>query len=110
MPTYDYRCQSCGAEFERFQKMSDGLLRKCPECGKLKLKRLMGTGAGIIFKGSGFYETDYKRKSSNNGSSGTGTSSTRSSSSSSSESKSESKNTSDKPDEKKPAKAAKSED
>ena len=68
MPTYDYRCQACGIEFERFQKMSDGLLRKCPECGKLKLKRLMGTGAGIIFKGSGFYETDYKRKSSSNGS------------------------------------------
>ena len=68
MPTYDYRCQACGAEFERFQKMSDGLLRKCPECGRLKLKRLMGAGAGIIFKGSGFYETDYKRKSSRNGS------------------------------------------
>ena len=63
MPTYDYVCSECGHEFERFQKMSDGLLRKCPECGKLKLKRLMGTGAGIIFKGSGFYETDYKRKS-----------------------------------------------
>ena len=63
MPTYDYVCAACGHEFERFQKMSDGALRKCPECGKLKLKRLMGTGAGIIFKGSGFYETDYKRKS-----------------------------------------------
>jgi putative FmdB family regulatory protein len=67
MPTYDYVCRACEAKFERFQKMSDGLLRKCPECGKLKLKRLMGTGAGIIFKGSGFYETDYKRKSSGNG-------------------------------------------
>ncbi len=67
MPTYDYRCQACGARFERFQKMSDGMLRKCPECGKLKLRRLMGSGAGIIFKGSGFYETDYKRKSSGNG-------------------------------------------
>jgi len=63
MPTYDYVCKECGHEFERFQKMSDGMLRKCPECGKLKLKRLMGIGAGIIFKGSGFYETDYKRKS-----------------------------------------------
>jgi putative FmdB family regulatory protein len=67
MPTYDYVCQECGAKFERFQKMSDGMLRKCPECGRLKLKRLMGIGAGIIFKGSGFYETDYKRKSSGNG-------------------------------------------
>ena len=63
MPTYDYRCRACGHEFERFQKMSDGLLRKCPECKERKLKRLMGTGSGIIFKGSGFYETDYKRKS-----------------------------------------------
>ncbi len=67
MPTYDYVCRACGAKFERFQKMSDGMLRKCPECGRLKLKRLMGAGAGIIFKGSGFYETDYKRKSSGNG-------------------------------------------
>ena len=64
MPTYDYVCSACDHKFEHFQKMSDGLLRKCPECGKLKLKRLMGTGAGVIFKGSGFYETDYKRKSS----------------------------------------------
>jgi putative FmdB family regulatory protein len=63
MPTYDYVCKECGHKFERFQKMSDGVLRKCPKCGKLKLKRLLGAGAGIIFKGSGFYETDYKRKS-----------------------------------------------
>ena len=63
MPTYDYVCRACGHEFERFQRISEGTLRKCPECGELKLKRLMGTGAGIIFKGSGFYETDYKRKS-----------------------------------------------
>ena len=63
MPTYDYVCGACDHKFERFQKMSDGVLRKCPECGKLKLKRLMGIGSGIIFKGSGFYETDYKRKS-----------------------------------------------
>ncbi|MEN8150162.1 MAG: zinc ribbon domain-containing protein [Planctomycetota bacterium] len=65
MPTYDYKCTGCGHEFELFQKMSDGAKRKCPECGKLSLKRLMGIGAGIIFKGSGFYETDYKRKSRN---------------------------------------------
>ena len=76
MPTYEYRCSECGHEFEEFQKMSAGPLRKCPECKRLRLKRLMGTGAGIIFKGSGFYETDYKRKSSGNGKAGTVTSST----------------------------------
>ena len=63
MPTYDYRCDACDHEFELFQQMSDGVKRKCPECGKLKLQRLIGTGAGVIFKGSGFYETDYKRSS-----------------------------------------------
>ena len=60
MPTYDYECQKCGHSFELFQKMSDAPLRKCPQCNKLSLKRLIGTGAGIIFKGSGFYETDYR--------------------------------------------------
>jgi putative FmdB family regulatory protein len=65
MPTYDYVCRACGHEFERFQRISEGSLRKCPECGELKLRRLMGAGAGIIFKGSGFYETDYKRKGPN---------------------------------------------
>lgn len=63
MPTYDYQCGNCGHLFEAFQKMSDPLLRKCPKCGKPKLSRLLGTGSGVIFKGSGFYETDYKRKS-----------------------------------------------
>lgn len=63
MPTYDYQCQACGHEFEEFQMMSAKSLRKCPECKKLKLKRLIGTGAGVIFKGSGFYETDYRSKS-----------------------------------------------
>lgn len=63
MPTYDYQCQACGHEFEEFQMMSAKPLRKCPECKKLKLKRLIGTGAGVIFKGSGFYETDYRSKS-----------------------------------------------
>ena len=71
MPTYDYRCQACGHEFEMFQQMSEGPARKCPGCGKLKLRRLMGAGGGIIFKGSGFYETDYKRKSGSNGTAGT---------------------------------------
>lgn len=62
MPTYDYACQACGHAFEHFQPMGDKLLRKCPECGKLKLERLIGSGAGIVFRGTGFYETDYKRK------------------------------------------------
>ena len=61
MPTYDYVCKACDHKFELFQKMSDGMKRKCPECGELKLKRLMGTGAGVIFNGSGFYENDYRK-------------------------------------------------
>lgn len=62
MPNYDYQCQKCGHEFEVFQSMNDDKLTDCPEdsCDG-QVKRLMGTGAGIIFKGSGFYETDYKR-------------------------------------------------
>ena len=62
MPTYDYRCNACGHSFEEFQMMSDGVLRKCPECGKLKLERLIGPGAGFVFKGSGYYVTDYRSK------------------------------------------------
>ncbi len=63
MPTYDYRCDACGHELEIFQSMKDSPKRKCPECGKQKLQRVIGTGAGIIFKGSGFYETDYRSES-----------------------------------------------
>jgi putative FmdB family regulatory protein len=63
MPTYDYRCDNCGHELEAFQSITAKPLRKCPDCGKLKLKRLLGTGAGLIFKGSGFYETDYRSDS-----------------------------------------------
>ncbi len=63
MPTYDYRCEACQHRFEQFQSITAKRLRKCPECGRLKLKRLIGTGAGIIFKGSGFYETDYRSES-----------------------------------------------
>ena len=63
MPTYDYRCDACDHEFELFQSISDSHKRKCPECGKLKLRRLFGTGAAIVFKGSGFYETDYRSES-----------------------------------------------
>ena len=62
MPTYDYECTKCNHVFEATQKMSDKLLEKCPKCGA-PVKRLIGKGSGIIFKGTGFYETDYKRKS-----------------------------------------------
>jgi len=63
MPTYDYRCDACGHKFEEFQSFSEEPLKKCPACGKKKLVRLFGTGAGVIFKGSGFYETDYRSES-----------------------------------------------
>ncbi len=63
MPTYDYICESCGHELEVFQSMTAALKRKCPECGKLTLKRQIGSGAGIIFKGSGFFQTDYRSES-----------------------------------------------
>ncbi len=61
MPTYEYRCQSCGHELEAFHSMTADPLRLCPNCGKEELKRIISSGAGMIFKGSGFYETDYKR-------------------------------------------------
>jgi putative FmdB family regulatory protein len=63
MPTYDYECDACGHEFELFQGINDAVQRKCPECGKLKLRRLFGTGAAVVFKGSGFYQTDYRSDS-----------------------------------------------
>src|SRR5271169_3311994 len=63
MPTYDYECDACKHRFEEFQSMSDEVLKKCPECKKNKLRRLIGTGAAIIFKGSGFYQTDYRSES-----------------------------------------------
>ena len=63
MPTYDYECDACKHAFEEFQSMMDKPLKKCPKCGKSKLRRLIGTGAAIIFKGSGFYQTDYRSES-----------------------------------------------
>ena len=63
MPTYEYACQKCEHEFEQFQSMRDEPLKKCPKCKKAALKRLVGSGAGLIFKGTGFYITDYKNKS-----------------------------------------------
>jgi len=63
MPTYEYKCDACGAEFERFQSITAEPVRKCPECKKRKVRRLISTGAGLIFKGSGFYITDYRDQS-----------------------------------------------
>ncbi len=63
MPTYDYHCKNCDHAFELFQSMSAGVKKKCPKCSKMTLERLIGTGAAVIFKGSGFYETDYRSKS-----------------------------------------------
>ena len=57
MPTYDYECDACGHTFELFQTITESLKRKCPECGRMKLRRLIGAGAAIVFKGSGFYQT-----------------------------------------------------
>jgi putative FmdB family regulatory protein len=62
MPTYEYECDACGHSFEILQSMLEKKLKKCPECNKNRLHRLIGAGTGIIFKGSGFYETDYKKK------------------------------------------------
>lgn len=60
MPTYDYVCDACGHAFEHFQSMKDDALTKCPKCKKKKLRRLIGAGAAVVFKGSGFYQTDYR--------------------------------------------------
>jgi putative FmdB family regulatory protein len=63
MPTYDYHCDACGHDFELFQSINDPVKRTCPECKKAKLRRLFGTGAAVVFKGSGFYQTDYRSDS-----------------------------------------------
>ncbi len=63
MPTYDYSCDACGHTFEEFQSFSEQPLKKCPECKKNNLRRLIGTGAAILFKGTGFYQTDYRSDS-----------------------------------------------
>lgn len=63
MPTYEYRCNACKHEFEEFQSMTAKVLKKCPKCGKNSLERLIGTGAALVFKGSGFYQTDYRSES-----------------------------------------------
>jgi putative FmdB family regulatory protein len=63
MPTYDYECDACGHAFELFQGINDPVEKQCPECKKKKLRRLFGTGAAVVFKGSGFYQTDYRSDS-----------------------------------------------
>jgi len=65
MPTYEYECTACGHKFEKFQSIKAAHIKKCPECGKQKVKRLIGIGAGLLFKGSGFYITDYRSEAYN---------------------------------------------
>ena len=64
MPTYEYRCSKCRYEFEKLQAMSEAAVKKCPKCKRLAVRRLISTGVGVIFKGTGFYATDYKNKKS----------------------------------------------
>jgi len=63
MPTYDYECDACGHTFDVFQSINDPKKKKCPQCGKNKLRRLFGAGSAVVFKGSGFYQTDYRSDS-----------------------------------------------
>ena len=63
MPTYEYHCDACEHHFDEFQSITESPLKKCPKCKKPKLRRIFGTGAAILFKGSGFYQTDYRSES-----------------------------------------------
>ena len=63
MPTYEYQCDACDHNFDEFQSINDKPLKKCPKCGKNKLRRVFGAGAAVLFKGSGFYQTDYRSES-----------------------------------------------
>jgi putative FmdB family regulatory protein len=111
MPTYDYICESCGCRFEQFQSITAKPLRKCSKCGKNKLKRLIGAGAGVIFKGSGFYQTDYRSEGYKKAQEGekkkadkdTGKKETKTKETKAKESKPDKKGTSDKKDKKKTA-------
>jgi len=94
MPTYDYVCDACGHQFELFQSMKDSPKKKCPQCKKSQLRRLFGTGAAIMFKGSGFYITDYRSDSYKKAAAADSSSS---SSKSESSNKSEGSKSSDKP-------------
>jgi putative FmdB family regulatory protein len=103
MPTYEYRCKACGHEFEEFQSITAPVLKKCPSCAKAKLERLIGIGSAVMFKGGGFYETDYRSESYKNAAKADADASKPKSESSDSGAKSETKSDS-KPDSK-PAKA-----
>ena len=94
MPTYDYECDACGHTWELFQRISEDPVKACPECKKKKARRLFGTGAAIMFKGSGFYETDYRSDSYKKGADKDKKSKSDSSSDSKSDTKSESKSSS----------------
>jgi putative FmdB family regulatory protein len=63
MPTYEYHCDACEHHFDEFQSITEPALKKCPQCRKPKLRRIFGTGAAVLFKGSGFYQTDYRSES-----------------------------------------------
>ena len=105
MPTYDYRCDACDHGWELFQQMTAEPVKKCPECGKAKARRLIGAGAGIVFKGSGFYQTDYR-----SGSYKKGAEADKKATESKSESKSKSDGKSEAKSEAKPASKPKSDD
>ncbi|MHC4783207.1 MAG: FmdB family zinc ribbon protein [Planctomycetota bacterium] len=93
MPTYEYKCGNCDHLIEIFQSITASPKKKCPECGKLKLQRLLGIGSGVIFKGGGFYETDYRSESYKKGAEGE----KKASETKKTESKKEIKNGNDKP-------------
>jgi putative FmdB family regulatory protein len=100
MPTYDYVCDACHHELEIFHSIKDEPKRKCPECGKQKLRRLIGPGAAIVFKGSGFYQTDYRSESYKKAAAADKSAASTSASSTKSETKTETKSAA--PKEKKP--------
>jgi putative FmdB family regulatory protein len=116
MPTYEYICSACGEHVEFFQKITDDPIKKCPACKKNKLERQFGTGAAIVFKGSGFYQTDYRSESykkavdkeSKSGSESTASNSSETAPTSKTESKSESKSKAESPSKSSDVKSGKS--
>lgn len=98
MPTYDYRCKACSHKWEEWQSITAEATKKCPECGKSKAERVIGPGAGLLFKGSGFYITDYRsdsyKKAAKADTSSNGSSKSESKSESKSSGKSEAKSSS----------------
>lgn len=95
MPTYDYLCESCQHEFELYQSITAKPIRKCPSCGVRKVVRLIGSGGGLIFRGSGFYETDYRSESYKKAAKADSESASKKSESGGSDSKKESSSSSD---------------